>query len=344
MKTKSFLLGAAALMLVTACSNDEVVKVAENSAAIGFSSFVNKSTRATDATDFTYENLNDLKVWGVTSRGEEIAASEIFGGELVSKGSAAVGSPWTYSPLRYWIAGNDYSFAAIAPADADTKGVTVSQSLAEGWSEAGLTIAFDNKKAEAALDLLYATNSVTNAAADNSAVELDLKHMLSRVKFQFINNFPGAETIEIENLKILNAPATAEIEKAAATGTWSNATGTFEVPFAVAETNGKTVTTEHMYLIPLTDAVNYKISFTVKLKNGENVLAEYVHNGGVDGETVKGIELGELNYKNNCSYIFKATIDATNIDPDNELKPIEFTPSVSNWEDWGTENDIVLPN
>ncbi len=63
MKQSSFLLGAAVLMLATACSNDEVVNVAPQTGAIGFNSFVNKSTRATVKDDYTLDNLKDLKVW-----------------------------------------------------------------------------------------------------------------------------------------------------------------------------------------------------------------------------------------------------------------------------------------
>lgn len=321
MKKNSLILGAAALMLATACSNDEVVKVAENGAAIGFSSFVNNSTRA-DAS--TYDNINDLKVWGVTSRGTEVAATEIFGGQLVEKNGAASGSGvWTYTPLRYWIAGNDYSFAAVAPATIDE--LTVDQSLADGWTEAGLTLTFDNKAAKAEKDILYAAAGVESAAANNAAVNLNLKHMLSRVKFQFENGLGNDMTIAISGLQINNAVAKATITKAAATDKWTAAgTETFEVPFTAYAESNKNVNTEFMYLIPTTTDINYNITFTVSLKQGDNVIATYKH---------ENVALGSLGYTKNYSYNFKTKIDNTNIDPTQELKPIEFTATVDAWQD-----------
>ncbi len=338
-------------MLATACSNDEVVKVADNGAAISFSSFVNNSTRATDN---TYANLANLQVWGVTSRGNEIAATEIFNGEIATKGSAEAGTGiWTYSPLRYWIAGNAYSFAAIAPANAT--GVKVDQDLTGEWSEAGLKVTFDNEAAKAGVDILYATAGVDEASANNAAVGLNLKHMLSRVRFQFENAFPGDETIVIKNLKINNATAKADITKAEATGTWSNPTGSFVVPFEIPENDtnkaGKMVTSDHMYLIPLTEATEYNISFTVELYNGTDLLATYEHKGKVvegtensENPQYAGISLGAQSFKNNCSYTFTAKIDPTTIDPENELKPIQFTATVDDWQPWenGTTKPVTL--
>ena len=332
-------------MLATACSNDEVVKVAENGAAIGFNSFVNNSTRATDN---TYANLDDLKVWGVTSRGTDVAAVEIFNGETVTKGTAQAGTGiWTYSPLRYWIADNAYSFAAVAPAAVVGNELKVAQSLDEGWTEAGLTLTFDNETAKAEKDILYAKADVAKATANNAAVGLNLKHMLSRVRFQFINEFTTGEKIRIKDVKILNATSKADITKAEATGTWSNPVGTFSIPFGVAEEDGMKVTTAHMYLIPLTEATAYNISFTVELlSSNEDVLATYEHKGTlVEGteDQYTGVSLGKVAYKNNCSYTFKASINPSNVNPDEELHPIQFTATVGDWEEWdGTTPSVTL--
>lgn len=336
-------------MLATACSNDEVVQVAEQSAVIGFSSFVNNSTRAED---ITYNTLEDLRVWGVTSRGTEVEATEIFDGQLVTKGSAVAGTDyWTYNPARYWIVGNAYSFAALAPADA-TGIVKVEQDLSEEKiTEAGLTITFSNKTANGETDLLYAKNDdVTAAVASQAAVSIDLKHMLSRVKFQFTNGFEAGETIVIEDLTINNSCAVAHISKASATGTWTaeenpedfalNFGGASqnvveeEVDGKVVETYEKTATTGHKYIIPLTAAKNYNISFTIKLMKGENMIAKYTH---------QNVPLGDINYKNNYSYIFKTTIDPSTIDPENPESKIEFVVNEFDGFTPETEENYNLP-
>ena len=58
---KIFLIGLAATAMLASCSNDETVEMAQNTKAIGFSSFIDKSTRATD-TDLT--NLATIEVYG----------------------------------------------------------------------------------------------------------------------------------------------------------------------------------------------------------------------------------------------------------------------------------------
>ena len=58
---KRFLfLGIAATAMFASCTNDEMVEMNPQS-AIGFETFVDKSTRA--ATDVTEDNLNKFKVW-----------------------------------------------------------------------------------------------------------------------------------------------------------------------------------------------------------------------------------------------------------------------------------------
>lgn len=101
---KLFMIGLAATAMLASCSNDETVEMAQ-SKAIGFSNaFVNNGTRSIVDPSFTTETLEDFAVYGFTQAGQ------IFNGTTVS----APG--WTYTPLQYWVAGNTYTFGAIAPA------------------------------------------------------------------------------------------------------------------------------------------------------------------------------------------------------------------------------------
>lgn len=320
MKTKSFLLGAAALMLATACTNDEVVNVAPQSGAIGFSSFVDNATRA-DVN--TINSIKQFNVWGVTANGPaSVAPSELFDGLNVDRAGDAPNYTWSYSPLRFWIAGNDYSFAAVAPYNATGLSHVQTASL----DEAGLTFTFNNKTAGAAVDLLYASDDVTGASATQAAVNLNFKHMLSKVKFQFENKLKSG-TIKVVGLTINNATEEATITKAAATGLWTAVEG--KDPLVVgfncnAELN-KNVNSDPMFLIPVTGGSEYDVTFTIELyANGTDKSAEYKHN----------VKLSQLEYKNNYSYNFKAVIDETTIDPENpELKPIEFKAEVTDYID-----------
>lgn len=57
---KLLFIGLAATAMLAGCSNDETVEMAQP-AAIGFESFVDKSTRATESDDITLTNLGSIE-------------------------------------------------------------------------------------------------------------------------------------------------------------------------------------------------------------------------------------------------------------------------------------------
>lgn len=88
---KLFIMGLAAMGLaLTACNSDETVEMAKGK-AIGFSSFVDKSTRATD---ITLANLDSIEVYGW--RGDH----QIFDKQKVTINAES--GEGTYSPIQYW--------------------------------------------------------------------------------------------------------------------------------------------------------------------------------------------------------------------------------------------------
>lgn len=333
-------------MLAASCSNDEVVNVAENhGAAISFSNFVDKSTRATD---YTYDNLENMEVWGVT----KFAAGNInvvFNKQLVEKKEAEAGSNWTYSPVQYWIPNNKYSFAAIAPYDNDN--VTVTQNstdVTKAMTNAGLTIAFNNETAKGDLDLLFAASD-----QDNTQVQFTLGHMLSRVNFKFINEFKsGNYVLAVTDVNITDATSKATIDKTANATVWTvDGEDTFTRAFAFAtdqkntaiEQNANAVSETH-YIIPLTVAKSHKVTFKVQLysKTTDGTLMEITEKAIQHEVTIPAME-----FTNGYSYTFVAAINDDNInpnpdEPDVELKPIEFTvTSVSEFtEDENNHHDI----
>lgn len=318
---KLFIMGLAAMGLaLTACNSDETVEMAKGK-AIGFSSFVDKSTRATDV---TLANL-DMEVYGW--RGD----NQIFNAQKVTVDQSGVG---TYSPLQYWEANYTYNFEAIAP-KSGVKGVEFAA------AKTGGTITFAN---DAQTDLIYAKATETTMPANITAapdkVNFTFKHQLARVKFTFKNTFPenAAAKISVKDVKITNAYKKGTITPAVANAKWNATDNTLQVSFTNPAENAPTNlvaangvgATDHMYLIPTAKEESYTVTFTVTLdQNGATT--DYKHSVTFKATQEQG-----------KSYNYVAEINEKNINPNpnEQLFPIEFTANVA---DWGTlSNDVTI--
>lgn len=361
MKKTSLLFGAAVMMLAASCSNDEVVNVAENhGAAIGFSNFVDNSTRADEYSTSTLPD--NMQVWGVTKFGETATISAIFTNQLVERNGVAASAIWTYTPLQYWIPGNSYSFAAIAPYydNESSDVVKVEQNTSDATAamdNAGITITFDNSKAEANVDLLYDAKDV--AVNDYNTVSFTMGHMLSRVNFKFENTFASDNySFRVTDVTITNATSKATINKTAETdetkGLWTavNDVNVFSRTFDFAEvdnvkadkaTTTVPVATETHYLIPLTTEKGHNVTFNVQL-----LMTTPEGNEIEVGKPQEfSVNIDPMNFKSGWSYTFVAQINQNNIntDPENPVvseDPIEFTvTSVDNFKD--TDEKVIEP-
>lgn len=313
---KLFIMGLAAMGLaLTACNSDETVEMAKGK-AIGFSSFVDKSTRGA-ADDVTLANLGSIEVYGW--RGD----AQIFNKQQVTVAENGKG---TYSPLQYWEANYTYNFEAIAP-KADEKGVQFAA------AKTGGTITFAN---DAQTDLIYAKATETTMpekiTGDPAKVNFTFQHQLARVKFTFKNTFPAnaAAKISVNDVKITNAYKNGTIAPAT-DAKWTATDNTFEVSFANSATKAPTNLvantvantgvgeTDHMYLIPTDKKESYIVTFTVTLdQNG--VTTDYNHRVTIETTQSRG-----------KSYNYVAEIGASNINPDSQLYPIEFEATVADW-------------
>lgn len=325
---KFFIMGMAAMGLaLTACNNDETVDVAKGN-AIGFNSFVNKSTRGA-ADDVTLKNLGSFELYGW--RGEDA----LFNKQVVN---VAEDGTSTYSPLKYWEAGKTYNFEAIAP-KAGEKGVEFAA------AKTGGTITFTNN---ATTDLLYVKAAQKEMEAEiktaPAAVELNFAHQLARVKFTFKNTFndDAAAKLTITNVQIKDAYKKGSITPAAANAKWTVdvtdknlvvdfANNTEKAPTALVAGTG-VGETDHMYLIPTADATTkYTVTFTVTLDQG-GVTTDYNHTVTFSTEQMRGM-----------SYNYIAEINEKNVNPDPnvQLFPIEFKTTVSKWADFNDEPQIL---
>ena len=343
---KILLMGIAAAAMLASCSLDETLETARDTRVIGFSNaFVDNATRSVVDPSFTVGTLGNFAVYGFTQNGQ------IFDGVTVS--SADNGSTWTYNPIQYWVKGNQYAFAAIAPASVSVSGETLTGSSVADY-KVGMTVSFTN---DGNTDLLYAAADNVNAdetfMASPQPVGLTFKHQLSKVKFSFKNNVSGAYNIKVTDVKITDAKSTGTLTVSAdADNAWSNVGGDpLELAFGAASINdvstadaiafGDEVETyNEQLMIPTVSTESYNVTFTVELLNGTVSMGTYNHTA-----TISGVEL-KLGY---C-YDFAAELNADNIvvDPDNpdaELKPIEFKVNeISDWIDTDKDQTIDIPS
>ena len=340
-------MGIAAAAMLASCSLDETLETARDTRVIGFSNaFVDNATRSVVDPSFTVGTLGNFAVYGFTQNGQ------IFDGVTVS--SADNGSTWTYNPIQYWVEGNQYAFAAIAPANTVVADEKLFGSDVADY-KVGMTVSFTNTDGKT--DLLYA--AAANVDADEAfmaapqPVGLTFKHQLSKVKFSFENNVSGAYNIKVTDVKITDAKSTGTLTvSTAADNAWSNVGGDpLELSFGAAGITSETTadaigfgteveTYNEQLMIPTASTESYNVTFTVELLNGTVSMGTYNHTA-----TISGVEL-KLGY---C-YDFAAELNAGNIvvdpdDPDAQLKPIEFTVNeISTWIDTDEDQTIDIPS
>lgn len=331
---KKFLfLGLAAMMAFTSCTKDETLATAQNG-AIGFDVAADKATRSNVDPSITTANIDNFAVYGWMKDASNVGG-KVFEDELVTKNGGA----WSYQNTQYWTR-NTYYFAALAPSNDRNWTVATQQ------SESGIgVVTFENK--DAAQDLLYWAGISENKGgeSENAPVGIFFKHLLSKVKFSFVNNFDNALTsIKVSNVQITNAYTKGTLDLTLAdwwtkpewkcegeqTFAFGNATATENgVAEAIAQ-YAELESDKEILLFPAADKT-YKVTFTVNVLNGEAVAGEYTHN----------VEL-KTTFNMGFSYDIKATLNAMNVDPENPLKPIEF--EVKEVKEWMQPDENVALN
>lgn len=318
---KVILFGVGVLMFAaTSCSNDETVEIPQGN-AIGFKTMIDKNA-SRGAVELTVANLTQFKVWGYAADGL------IFDGQLVNVASGAC----TYTPLQYWEAAKAYAFTAVgSDKESCTAEYTVAQAVTD--KEGFGTVAFDNAAANGAEDLVWAAKNVAAVAEITDpmpVVDLAFKHALSRVKFTFVNGMSEAYKLTITDVQIDNSvkSGTMALPDAAWTLGADKDVLAFDAPAPVDIALNASAVTAYQYIIPGAQALTLSFDVTVDVNGVETI---YKHSGValVLPETLAA-------YENGMSYNFKAVLTAQNIDPENELQPIEFSATV---DPWGPDND-----
>ena len=338
---KKVIFALAAVVALAACSQEDVI-VADKGAAIGFDTFVGKATRVDDPS-LTNTNLADFAVYGAVTND---ATALIFDNVKVAKTitNNDLTSVWKYEGTQYWINGATYNFAAVAPYKSGKNG-------AFSTSTFKTTLAFTN---DAVTDLLYAQHDAItgvkgNGDAEGTAnemVDFTFRHVLSKIKFSFVNQYNASgSTIVVRDIVLTNPHKTATATLDATSTTWENlatAEG-FTIAFGNAVSSTETDKTavekiaqnaelesfNQRFIIPIspdTASYAYNVSFVVDLYYGDSCVETYNHTATVTFAPAAG-----------TAYDIKTVINASNIDPTQSQEPIEFT--VNTMADWGTYNE-----
>ena len=291
---KKTILAVAALVAVgmTSCNNDE--ELLQGNEAIGFSNvFVDNSTRSISDPSYTNDNLfNDFAVYGF------VEDAVLFDGNTVSKTITNNESDWKYEGTQYWIAGAKYNFAAIAP-KSNAGWTTESCKLVD--NKVTTTLSFTNN---GTTDLLYSNpDAIEGKVSGNTAVPFTFRHLLSKVKFSFTNNYNASNaTIRVRDIKINNAYSKGDVTLTSAATTWSNRSedNKLVLSFGNAATGavnaeedfecGVTVESYNELLLipgaatPLEDDQNagYKVTFTVDLLINDTYVKSFPHTSYVN--------------------------------------------------------------
>lgn len=324
---KKYLVSSFVLLALTACNRVDSISQSADSAITFADSFVEVKTRLAEDPSITTATIDAFDVWATIDN-----ATMILDEERVTKGADG----WKYDNLQYWLGSHTYFFGAIAPVDhanitVDTKNI----------DENGLgTVTFTNL--DGTDDLIYASKIVVTAddvvKNDPGKVQLQFAHLLSKVKFTFVNGFASSNyKIAVKNIR-MTVPKAGTINLAQVdwrlNSMWDITADGLVLDFGDVNKGAKMAITDSQECdferLTIPDETNYTITFDVALYIGDYAVPVYEVSRTVN--TVQDLKIGK-------SYNFKTILGPDNINPDGPLRPIEF--DVLEVEIWD-EKEIYL--
>lgn len=320
MKKSLIFCGLAALSLAS-CTKSEVLDVNENR-TIGFDGFVGKPSRV--ASEITNENFTSFQVFG----GFGESYTNVYNDVAVNKGD---GTNWTATETKYWQKNKTYTFNAYASTGNGTTSVGVNGVSISGFEADGNT------------DLLIANTETVNTGSSGfdisspSKVQFTFNHVLSMIKFTFSTDLQDVN-ITISDLQVNGVPSKANYTASAEnSGTWNTIesyTKNYQLSVSGSISNGEggAKSSTEAIVIPQT-ANSLTVSFKLKAT------------GALDIEDTQArvVNLPSTEWVKGQRYNYTANITAANIDPDGELKPIEFaTPKEEPWGDYTNGGSIDI--
>lgn len=336
MKKSLFVLGVAVAALAS-CTQSEVVDIAESN-AIGFDAFVNNQTKA--VTEISSGSLasSEFYVFGnySTSNTDWTSPGKAYNNE-------------TGDTKYYWETNNYYRFGAYA----NGAGGKIGEAKFDAASQ---TLTFPSYAPDDECDLIAcvpAEVGPVNDAASQGAVQLNFKHMLAQVAFEFTTDAADIYELKISNVKINGAISQTEGSiNQVGTITWKTEDATkegytyedFTDGFDIADGSLTPARTkmQSKLVIPQTlptSADYITVTFTATLKDGNDTGSEpksqnFTANLSFTKQTSDGINDPDSNqWTAGYRYKYTTTITADMIDGSLENKEIEFDATVEEWKD-----------
>lgn len=331
---------AAGAFIFAGCTKTEVTEVSD-SRAISFSNHVTNAVKSIEKLD----DLTTFYVYGAHTDGQ------VFNGDAVLYSNGEC----TYNPTRYWDdTKSDYKFAAYT----DDNNLVSNVSFDYNSGHLTITDYTVNNLPTDGSDLLYAVGYDGNGyefdGSSHSKVQLEFKHILSKVTFSFSKaaDLNGVE-IEVSDITI-NAinqgtftGSTPSLSSQYGLDCWTNPGPKSDIAFedfslSGSATEAESKNTQTRVFLPQDlgeSSMAYSIVFTIKYSN------TIKDDGTIDNKqkektkkftcTISGTEDG--NWNPGYSYTYTAEINSTNLEG---LYPIEFTVSYDPWDEKNVD-DII---
>ena len=326
-------------VLFFSCTSSEIEEEAqETGALIGFQTHVSKNSRAV-ANFLTNTNLERFYVTASYTTSTNTADHvQVFNSEPVTKN----GTEWTYAEAnaRYWIKGANYVFHAFSCNN------TLPQSSTPAFDPqtGNLTINGFTCNDGHQHDLIAATATATGKESGNDKVAFDFKHMLSKLHFTFIPDFPEGYTVKVTDVKLRNMRDKGNLIATSSAITWNSVdrtktenVQTGEATEIIVPMSGEALpeagtATSDILVVPFayTDN-NARLVFTIEAfnKNGESV-----HKSTRRGSFKPTWDMGK-------AYNYNVKLTGTEAG----LEKIEFTTAPGmNLDGWatGTDNSVTF--
>ena len=265
---KKVFLAIAALAVMTACNNDEVMNFNREEITVG-NVFVDNATRAVNNDYSGDKALTTMNVYG-TVTGKSTTGTN--GTVLIFDGAEFIGEvgndAWSIkdqTKKQYWMPNCAYDFAAVVDGNVKaTDGNGMPTML-------GYTLTEDG-------DLLYATASATTGSdavptgtnVSNSLVNFTFNHLLAKVQFEVVMpTLAAGYSYKVGNITMTNVPAAGICDLTKTEGRWAQ-DGDSTTTLNFRTVNGGTVTLDDHLIIPMKQTVTINLSYEV-LFNGASI-------------------------------------------------------------------------
>lgn len=274
--------------------------------------FVDDATRAIEDPSYREGKLIDtFTAWGIVTG--NVASSNLYGGDgtVVSRGSAAYGSPFNSNEQEWWIPSATYQFAAVANHESVTLEDGLPSSITYTANNTDLIYAQPVRvNTDELASPIQSTGTPNVGVNENGCVPFVFSHLLSKVYFTFVSTS--------QPLVVTNVQATGHFAKGTYTindQQWSNTTlATTALSFGDADGQ---VTTEDTTSQKARLIIPGKQTWTVSL---------------LQGDETKTATLTDFVFEPNKAYNILVTLQGAS----------QITFIVNTLEAWGAEKNVDL--